>query len=465
MNNKIHVVATALLMLVGMPAVSAENPRRNAAWNDAIFRAVTDHTNALYKCGEEIVFTLNLEGVKEMPEGKYAVLLKSQGDDGRSVPDRLVPFELGKPIVIKDKINVPGFIRYEAVMCDTEGQCVFKDIKSPWGPPQVRGCFGAGAEPEKLTHHEEPKDFDEFWTGQKKALAAVPMKAEMKKVSESEVAEVFAVSIPCVGNPSTGYIAIPKAAKDGKKFPIDLSFHGYGRFKQGPMKGEMADKIEASFNAHGYELDREPEYYEAFWKNVTLNERGFYGLDEKENENPETSYFLGMALRLIRAVEWVKTLDAYDGKNLRVWGGSQGGMQSIWAAAFVPGIKEIEAIVPWGTDWYGKGHGRYAFPPLTPKYAPGLDYFDTINFAKRIPVTCTVDISRVGLGDYHCPPSGEFLLYNAIKAPKRMRMVQNSDHGGAPKGVNQEVVYESGAAKTSASEGTGINVLGDSWGK
>lgn len=48
----------------------------------------------------------------------------------------------------------------------------------------------------------------------------------------------------------------------------------------------------------------------------------------KENEDPETTYFNGMMLRLIRSLEYAKSLPEWDGKNLTVQGHSQGGMQA-----------------------------------------------------------------------------------------------------------------------------------------
>lgn len=44
---------------------------------------------------------------------------------------------------------------------------------------------------------------------------------------------------------------------------------------------------------------------------------------------------------------------------------------------------------------------------------------------------CTVYI-EAGLGDYVCPPSGQMAMYNAIKAPKLLRFVQNQTHPYRP---------------------------------
>ena len=49
-----------------------------------------------------------------------------------------------------------------------------------------------------------------------------------------------------------------------------------------------------------------------------------------------------------------------------------------------------------------------------------------------------MNITRAGLGDYTCPPSGLAVYYNAITAPKRILWVQGSEHGLVPERPRQE---------------------------
>ena len=72
------------------------------------------------------------------------------------------------------------------------------------------------------------------------------------------------------------------------------------------------------------------------------------------------------------------------------------------------------------------------------KYAPGLEYFDAISHIAR--AKCPVEITRAGLGDYTCPPSGLALYFNAIPGSKSIRWVQGSEHGFIPPGENQVAV-------------------------
>ncbi|MBS5529908.1 acetylxylan esterase, partial [bacterium] len=73
-------------------------------------------------------------------------------------------------------------------------------------------------------------------------------------------------------------------------------------------------------------------------------------------------------------------------------------------------------------------------------YVDALGYYDTINHAKRI--KCPVEITRAGLGDYTCPPSGVAILYNNIKSPKKIRWFQGSTHGYVP--PNPQIIEQTG---------------------
>ena len=81
-------------------------------------------------------------------------------------------------------------------------------------------------------------------------------------------------------------------------------------------------------------------------------------------------------------------------------------------------------------------------------YAPGLDYFDSINHIRR--AKCPVEITRAGLGDYTCPPSGLAAYYNAIQAPKSINWVQGSRHGYVPPDPNQRYVVKDGHEQSGA---------------
>ena len=185
------------------------------------------------------------------------------------------------------------------------------------------------------------------------------------------------------------------------------------------------------FSPHGYELEREPEYYDEFFRSICSGGRTF-GFDEKQNADPENCYFSGYTYRIMRALEWLKTLPEWNGKDLIVSGGSMGGLQSIWAAGLDSDVTQAFPRIPWCCDIGGRDTLKRIIDPWYIHETPALRYYDPVNLAKRISKKCRVEIPRAGLGDYCCPPSGVSVLFNNIPGPKKINWVQGSTHGYVP---------------------------------
>ena len=60
-------------------------------------------------------------------------------------------------------------------------------------------------------------------------------------------------------------------------------------------------------NAHGFKLNQPKEYYVNFTNEIKSNGQ-IYAFDPKQNSNPETAYFNGMAMRVMRSLEFLKSL-------------------------------------------------------------------------------------------------------------------------------------------------------------
>ena len=76
------------------------------------------------------------------------------------------------------------------------------------------------------------------------------------------------------------------------------------------------------------------------------------------NANRETSYFLFMYLRDLRAVDYICSRPDWDGQTLVLMGTSMGGQQSLVTAAFRPQISAVIVNVPAGADITGERAGR-----------------------------------------------------------------------------------------------------------
>ena len=157
-----------------------------------------------------------------------------------------------------------------------------------------------------------------------------------------------------------------------------------------------------------------------------------YAFDPEQNKDPETCFFNGMVMRVLRAMEYLKTLPEWDGKNLTAQGVSQGGLQTIWAAALDQDVTIAKPSVPWCCDLAGTEKAKRLSGDWRLEYVPALDYYDAVFMAKRI-TKADVTITRAALGDYICPPSGLMICYKNLSTPKKtIRWVQGSNHGFIP---------------------------------
>ena len=447
MNTKRLIAASLAAGLVAVPAVAG---LLDKAW----LRGTTDKDPLTYRPGEEMVFTIAPQGLDgAVPPGEYFLSWK-RSDDYGEVKEGKVPFT-GEPFVYRTSLGKPGFVRLEAYVVDKAGRRYTKKFMGDATTPEGRRAMnafergkkavffdgGAGVDIDKLATHEEPKDFDAFWAKQYKRLDRVPIKADRIEIPCSNPrARIYAVRIDCAGlRPVTGYLSIPKAVDEGKTFPCRLETHGYSgdSCQHGRPGGARDNEIVLNMNAHGLKLVEfgatEADTKALRWE--TRSNGCSYAFDAKQNADPEVAYFNGMVLRVKRGLQYLKTIKGWNGKDLYASGGSQGGLQTIWAAGCGEGVTRAESGITWCCDMYNNNVRRERKISSDGWYIPwteSMGYYDAANFAKRIPATCRTIVTRAGLGDYCCPPMGLAKLYNNIPGNKQINWVQGSEHGYVP---------------------------------
>ena len=430
-----------------------------AELKDIKLKAKTDKENPIdYKVGETIRFDFFLDGVKELPEEAAAksplkVKWTRTGDDGKTEKGE-GEISLEKGCSVETKLLVPGIVRMEAQLIGSDGS-KFESVASGKRDKGIYFHGGAGAETEKMQMStKEPADFDAFWKEAKDKLAKVPFKDGVKltDVTPDKLKgkyKVCAVEIPCFGpRPATGWLTMPANAKE-KSLPARASFDGYNNnnfpLPKVPQHGS-GNCISLHINAHGYEMvGHDEQYYKDFGNKVNgivpgaEKQRRNYALEPSDYDNPRDTYFLYMAMRVIRAFDYLKTLPEWNGKDLIAAGGSQGGLQTMWAAGLVDGLSEAKPAVTWGCDIGCPRNGDGPFPSRAWGIPPvaGAFYFDAALHAKRVPATCKVEITRLGMGDYTCPPRGVLLSYYNMKCPVKVHLVQGSSHLYTPPQPNQ----------------------------
>lgn len=415
-------------------------------FENAVLHGETDKARAIdYAPGEEMVFTLSLQGAEAFGDGEYFVRWSRTGDDGLKDDGKVDARTL--PLVIRTKLDRPGFVRVLAVVVDKSGVPYKRSFKGDPNTPEGKKALnaferadqriffdgGAGVKVDELRSVPEPADFDAFWAKRKERLAKVPMTATTKEHrSVNPAVRVVTFSVLCAGpRPVTGWVTIPTDA--ARKYPASISFHGYGsHFVQSVPNNGPADNIHMFINAHGYELGREDEYYTELYNSIKSNGKTF-GLDSSwQNKSTDTAYFGWMIYRIARALQYLKSLPEWDGRNLCASGGSMGGLQTMWAAGIDPDVTEARPGIPWCCDMGGRETLKRQCPDWGVGETEAMRYFDPVNFAKRVNPKCRVEITRAGLGDYCCPPSGIAILYNSLNCPKKINWVQGSTHGYVP---------------------------------
>jgi cephalosporin-C deacetylase-like acetyl esterase len=379
------------------------------------FAGTTDKNPLTYAAGEDMKFSVQLLESGVPVAGKNLIWTRF-GDDGRTNEGKAVS-SVVEPLVITTSIDRPGFIHIVVVAVDQEGQPLLNDGKQM---PSFDG--GACAALDQIKGWPEPVDFDEFWAGQKAKLAAVPLRADLVPVtSEYSNVLVFDVKVDCAGGmPVSGYFCKPKDAKR-KSLPAHLMFRGYGVTGAGKPMAEGKNSLAMAINAHGILNGQPPEYYE----NLRKTSLSGYAFRDAENENPESTYFNGMFLRVMRALEFLKSQPEWDGKTLIVSGGSQGGLQALAGAGLDSDVSRCEVSIPWCCDLGGRNLGRLQ-SSFTMKWFAALGYYDGANHARRI--KCPTTISA-GLGDYISPPSSVVVLFHNLAVPKKLEFQQGRTHG------------------------------------
>lgn len=344
--------------------------------------------------------------------------------------------EMMPPIVQKTILTTENTLTIDAGTLTEPGflRCIATFEK---GGRTYRGLATAGYRPDLIKPTTtDPADFDQFWNEGKKELAKLPLDAKLEFLPgySSATVDVFHVSFQNVGAAAGrtsrifGMLAVPKTTDPNRKFPAVLSVPGAG---VRPYRGSLAlaerGIITLQIGIHGIPVNLDQHVYDNLAAGA-LNRYMFSGLDDK-NEY----YYRRVILGSVRANDFLTGLPQFDGKNLAVMGGSQGGALSVMTAALDARVKNLAVWVPALADLTGYAAGRaggwhHAFRDeknRTPEKLETSKYYDTVNFARRLKVP---GIYTFGYNDEICPPTSMFAAYNVIAAPKKLVLALETGH-------------------------------------
>jgi len=405
-----------MILLLGSLTASAQIPEQ-------MVKVIVspDHNDWQYKTGEKVLFTVQI-----LYHNNPLINVMAHWEIG---PEKMEPVRQdsvllnGKDLKLEGGTMLsPGFLRC-VVTIDYEGI-------------RYRGLATAGFNPGEIKPTVQmPADFNEFWKSGKDELAQVPMNTKMTLMPESctENVNVYLVTLQNIGNSRMyGIVSIPK--KQGK-YPAVLEVPGAGVRAYSPDIS-LAERGIITFviGIHGIPVTMDPGVYLDLGSGA-LREYWTFNMDSRDKY-----YFKRVYLGCVRANDFLTSLPAYDGKNLAVKGGSQGGALTIITASLDERVKFLAASYPALCDVTGYLSGRAGGWPHffdrnniryhnTKEKLETIRYYDVVNFSKGIRVP---GFYTWGFNDETCPPTSMFAAYNQITAQKTLRLELETGHWTFP---------------------------------
>jgi cephalosporin-C deacetylase len=381
-----------------------------------------DHTDWLYKPSEQVKF--NVTVLKDGNPLKNIIIKYQVG------AEKMEPLKKDSLVLTNGTLTISPFTLKSAGFL----QCI---VTAFYEGKEYRGLATAGFDPPSIKPTvENPSDFLGFWDKAKTDLSKIPLDARMTLLPErcTENVNVYHVNIQNyrVGARLYGILCVPK--KEGK-FPALLRVPGAGIR---PYAGDVATAekgiITLEIGIHGVPVNMDLSVYNNLMTGG-LNGYWYFNL-----ENKDRYYYKRVYMGCIRANDFIASLPQFDGSNLGVAGGSQGGALSIITAALDSRVKYLSAFYPALSDLTGYLNGRAGgWPHLLDKNnlpfnnskekIATIGYYDVVNFARQLKVP---GMYSWGFNDETCPPTSMYAAYNAINAPKTLYLALETGHWTFP---------------------------------
>lgn len=376
-----------------------------------------DHKDWTYKVSEQAKFSVQVL--------QYGNLMENVTIDYETGPEAL-PDVKKKGIVLKNgkteftgTMKTPGFYRV-MVWAVVDGK-------------RYQGLATAGFEPEKIQPAvKDPSDFETFWNNAIAEARKTDLDPKITLMPErcTSAANVYQISFQNEkpGSRIYGILAMPKKAG---KYPAILRVPGAGiRPYAGDPRTAASGVITLEIGIHGIPVNLDPQVYDNLM-NGALNQYWASRMNDRD-----AFYYKRVYLGCVRAVDFIFSLPEFNGTDIAVTGGSQGGALTIITAGLDKRIKYMAALYPALCDFAGylnkrAGGWPHYFRENQPK--PGevetLGYYDVVNFARRVSIP---GYYTWGYNDETCPPTSMYAAYNVINASKELDIFQETGHWTFP---------------------------------
>jgi len=314
----------------------------SAASQKCVFE--NDHTNLLYRIGEEAVFTVTvMRDGKPASDGAVDVMLDNFGP-ANQLSNR-IDLAQSNPFTVKGSLKEPGFLRLTV-----KG----KDLGS--------AIWSVGYEPEKIVKGSPlPADFDAFWSAARARLAKeVPLDAKLVRVSErsTDKFDFYRISFATFGRRVYGYLSVPTdKAKAPYPVEVQVSAAGFGGWTN-DMSGEEGI-IKAFFSVYPWA---------PHWQWELLGLKSAYDFMNKAyvsryacggystaglSTSREEYFFYSVLLGIDRAVDWIAARPDVDKSRFWYQGTSQGGGFGFYLTGLNRHFTRATFFVPAITDTMG----------------------------------------------------------------------------------------------------------------
>jgi cephalosporin-C deacetylase-like acetyl esterase len=376
-----------------------------------------DQPDWLYKTGDRPEFSVSVR--------KNQVAMTGIQVNYEYGPEMMDPEKTGSEILKKTSFEVklpsvktPGFYRFTAwVTIDGKRYSSFTTV---------------GFSPERIEPTVSlPADFREFWNNAMESLKKVPVAPVLTLMPErsTDLVEVYHVKLDNLNGKVYGILCKPR--KPGR-YPAVLHVPGAGAR---PYEGDIANAargiITFQIGIHGVPVNMPTAFYSELMAGP-IRDYWTINMDDRDNY-----YYKRVYLGCVRAVDFLTSLGEFDGSNLAVHGGSQGGALAIVTASLDKRVKFLSAYYPALCDLTGYLNGRAGGWPhmfkndftRKPDKVAATAYYDVVNFARFVEVPGWYSW---GYNDNVCPPTSMHAAYNVIKAPRELHIFQEAQHWTYP---------------------------------
>lgn len=412
--NLIKSSLTILSLITGIFAMAENYPYRD----DMLWVTVPDHSDWLYKTGENAVIDIQLYRYG-MPVDTLTVDYVIGDDEMPADTSGKLSLKDGKASLDMGTMNEPGFrdLRLTAMI---DGVKRSHHVKVGFSPELLQ------------SYTQQPDDFLDYWQDAVEKDKQFPLTYTSEPVEKYSTDKMSCSLVRLQLNPDGramyGYLFIPKG---GGKYPAVLTPPGAGvKTIKEPMRHRYYGEggaIRLEIEIHGLHPELSEEQFATHRKEI-----GEYLLTGVED--PDTYYMKDVYLGCRRFLDLLASIPEWDGKNLFTQGGSQGGALAITTAMLDPRVTGCVANHPALSDMSryvdGKGGGYPHHIRKNPSLATSellrtYRYYDVVNFARNL--KCPVRMTW-GYNDDTCPPSTSYIVYNLISSPKEALITPINEH-------------------------------------